>query len=349
MSAWWQRRPMRTKLALSNTLAAALLWLGLVLLAPAAGIWPSKDCGEVLVGLGIIWLLASLLFAAASYRLSRRALAPLQEMAQRIRQFSPQAANARLPVANAHDELGQLALAVNQTLQQLAEAFAQLDRLTANVSHELRTPLTAMRAVGEVALREPNPAVLHDAVGSMLEEVRRMNQLLERLLLLTRPGDKEMPLKLEAGLVRPTLLEVSDSLGLVAEEKQQRLEVDCPDYLLVVFDPALFRLALLNLVQNAIRYSPAGKSIRLRAMAAEQAVFIEVADEGPGIAAEHRQKIFERFYRVDEARSRAEGGVGLGLAIVKWAVERMGGTVELQSELGRGSTFRLRLRAVTAA
>jgi signal transduction histidine kinase len=333
-------------LTLGNALAAALLWSGLILLGVATGIWPAKEHHEVLAGLAIIGVLASLLFAVVSYRVSRRALAPLEEMAQRIRQFSSRSANARLPVANPGDELGQLALAVNQTLRQLEEAFAQLDRLAANVSHELRTPLTAMRAVGEVALREPNPAVLHDAVGSMLEEVRRMNQLLERLLLLTRPADQEMPLQLEAGLVRTTLLEVSDSLGLVAEEKQQHLEVDCPDYLLAVFDPALFRLALMNLAQNAIRYSPAGKAIRLRATAAEGAVCVEVADEGPGIAPEHRQKIFERFYRIDEARSRAEGGVGLGLAIVKWAVERMGGRVELDSEPGRGSTFRLRLRTV---
>jgi two-component system sensor histidine kinase SenX3 len=104
----------------------------------------------------------------------------------------------------------------------------------------------------------------------------------------------------------------------------------------------------MNLVQNAIRYSPPGTRIRLRGFAGSNAVMIEVADEGPGIAPEHQQKIFERFYRVDKARSRAEGGVGLGLAIVKWAAERMGARVELQSEPGRGSVFRLRLRALSS-
>jgi signal transduction histidine kinase len=195
-------------------------------------------------------------------------------------------------------------------------------------------------------LRERNPAVLHDAVGSMLEEIGRMNQLLDRLLLLTRPGDDAMPVSLEAGPVRKTLLEVSDALGLLAEDKQQQLLVDCPDHLLAVFDPALLRLSLMNLVQNAIRYSPPGKPIRVRASAGDETAVIEVADEGPGIASEHQQKIFERFYRVDKARSRAEGGVGLGLAIVKWSVERMGGAVELKSEPGRGSIFRLRLRTI---
>jgi signal transduction histidine kinase len=102
----------------------------------------------------------------------------------------------------------------------------------------------------------------------------------------------------------------------------------------------------MNLMQNAIRYSPSGKRITLCALPVRDAVVIEVADEGPGIAPEHHEKIFERFYRVDKARSRADGGVGLGLAIVKWSVERMGGAVELRSALGRGSIFRVRLRSV---
>jgi signal transduction histidine kinase len=174
-----------------------------------------------------------------------------------------------------------------------------------------------------------------------------MNQLIDRLLLLARADDDNLPVRLEAWLVRNALVEVSDALALVAQDKQQRLELDCPDHLLAVFDPALLRLALLNLIQNAIRYSPPAKPITLRAFRREDAVVIEVADQGPGIAPEHRQKIFERFYRVDKARSRAEGGVGLGLAIVKWSVERMGGTVQLKSDVGCGSAFRLRLRPVS--
>jgi two-component system sensor histidine kinase SenX3 len=143
-------------------------------------------------------------------------------------------------------------------------------------------------------------------------------------------------------------MEVSETLGMVAVDKQQQLQVDCADQLRAVFDSALLRLALMNLTQNAIRYSPPGKPIYLRATAEDRTVVVEVADEGPGIAPEHQQKIFKRFYRVDEARSRTEGGVGLGLAIVKWAVERTGGTVELESEVGRGSVFRVRLpRAVS--
>ena len=108
-------------------------------------------------------------------------------------------------------------------------------------------------------------------------------------------------------------------------------------------DPALLRLALMNLVQNAIRYGPVGKPIRLSAAAASDHAVIEIVDEGPGIPLEHQGRIFERFYRIDKSRARSDGGAGLGLAIVKWAVERMNGAVELDSEVGRGSVFRLRL------
>jgi signal transduction histidine kinase len=296
--------------------------------------------------LALIWACVMVLVGVASVLIARRMLAPLEELVTQTRRLSAKGLSQRLPVTNPDDEVGQLAAGLNELLGQIESTSAELDRLTADVSHELRTPLTAMRAVGEVAQRERNPAVFHDAVGSMLEEIVRMNQLIDRLLLLTRPDNSEIPLQMEAGLVRPVLTEVNDSLSLVAEEKQQQLQTECPDHLLAVFDPALLRLALMNLTQNAIRYSPAGKPIKLRAFAEQDEAIVEVADEGPGIAAEHQQKIFDRFYRVDKARSRADGGVGLGLAIVKWSVERMGGTVGLDSEPGRGSVFRIRLRMI---
>jgi signal transduction histidine kinase len=264
------------------------------------------------------------------------------------RRLSNQSSGQQMAVTNPHDEIGELKIFLNERLRRLEGSFVELDRLAADVSHELRTPLTAMRTVGEVALRERNPAILYDAVGSMLEEIRRMNQLIERLLLLTRGDSDKWPVRPKPGMVRNVLVEVSETLGIVAEDKQQQLQIDCADDLRAIFDPALLRLALINLTQNAIRYSPPGRPVYLRAFATELTVVVEVADEGPGIAPEHQHKIFERFYRVDEARSRAEGGVGLGLAIVKWAVERTGGKVELESSIGRGSVFRMRLpRAVS--
>jgi signal transduction histidine kinase len=291
VKGWWLKRSLRVRLA---------AWYAAT---GAAGVWrPGRDV-NLLLALALGAPAALLLCAVAGYVIARRALAPVREMVARTRQLSAKSLSERLPVANPHDELGELATVFNGTLQQLENSFAELKRFSADVSHELRTPLTAMRAVGEVALRERNPAILYDALGSMLEEVRRMNQLIDRLLLLARADDNEMPAHLEAGLVRNVLTEVSDALAQVAEEKQQQIAIDCPEHLLGVFDPALLRLALMNLIQNAIRFSPPAKPITLRAFPNDSAVVIEVADQGPGIAPEHHQRIFERFYRVD----RGEG------------------------------------------
>lgn len=347
MRQWWLRRSLRARLAAWYAVAGFAICAACFAVALMAGVLKAAAVSYPWLVLVLGGPVILLMFVLAGYFIAGRALAPVKEMVERTRRLSATSLNERLPVVNPHDELGQLATVFNETLQQLENSFAELKRFTADVSHELRTPLTAIRAVGEVAYREHNPALLYDALGSILEEVHRMNQLIDRLLLLARGDDDQLPVRLEAALIRDALVEVSDALALVAEDKQQRLELDCPDHLLAVFDPALLRLALLNLVQNAIRYSPPAKPIRLRAMQSDSDVVIEVADQGPGIALEHHQKVFERFYRVDKARSRAEGGAGLGLAIVKWSVERMGGAVELKSDIGRGSTFRLRLRPVT--
>ena len=343
MKAWWLRRSSRLRLAVWNSAAAgaiaALVTAAVSMMEPASG-------GTAPWVLFVAEAGALSVFGVLSYFVANSVLAPVRDMAERTRRLSVQTLSERLPVANPDDDLGRLATGFNEAIGRYENAYRELDRLTADVSHELRTPLTAMRSVGEVALQGRDPELLRDALGSMLEEISRMNQLINRLLLLARADNNEIPVQLEAGLVARVLGEVSEVLGRVAEEKQQVLQVDCADHLLAVFDPALLRLALMNLVQNAIRYSPTSKSILVRGRAHNDAIEIEVIDEGLGIAAEHQERVFERFYRVDKARSRAEGGVGLGLAIVKWAVERMGGSVELESQPGLGSTFRLRLRRV---
>jgi len=346
MSLWWQRRSRRAWLALGFALGGDVV----LALGVAAGwglkLWQFTDAGDAVPVLIFGGAVVTLLFLGLGYVIAGWALAPVRETVELARQFSTQSGRRQIAVTNPHDEIGELEIFLNELLQRLEGSFVELDRFAADVSHELRTPLTAMRSVGEVALRERNPAILYDAVGSMLEEIRRMNQLIDRLLLLTRSDSDKWPVRPKPGSVRNALMEVCDTLGMVAGEKQQRLRVICADDLKAVFDPALLRLALMNLTQNAIRYSPPDKAIVLRGADNGNAIVIEVADEGPGIAPEHREKIFQRFYRVDAARSRAEGGVGLGLAIVKWAAERMGGTVELESEVGRGSIFRLRLRTI---
>jgi len=348
MKSWWQRRSTRVRLALWYAVAGDFVLALCLAAALGLGVWQPENHHDLPLLLTMGGAVVTLLFVFIGYFIAGFVLEPVRETIELARRLSMRPEGRRIRVTNPHDEFGELETFLNELLQRLQGSFVELDRLAADVSHELRTPLTAMRTVGEVALRERNPAILYDAVGSMLEEIRRMNQLIDRLLLLTRGDSDQWPVRPKPGPVRNVLMEVSETLGMVATDKQQQLQIDCADDLRAIFDPALLRLALMNLTQNAIRYSPPGRPIFLRASAEERTVVVEVADEGPGIAPEHQQKIFQRFYRVDEARSRAEGGVGLGLAIVKWAVERTGGTVELESEVGRGSVFRVRLpRAVS--
>jgi signal transduction histidine kinase len=245
-------------------------------------------------------------------------------------------------VPNPHDELGQLVTVFNATLARLENSFGELRRFTADASHELRTPLTALRAVGEAALRSEaeDTKGLREALASMLEEARRLSDVADALLLLARADTGGVSPSLQQVDLAGLLDEVRETLLVLAEEKSQQIEI-AAEPITVRADRELLRLALLNVVHNAIRYSGEGLMVSLRIRRSDANVVVEVVDQGPGIAPEHRQKIFERFYRVDQARSRASGGVGLGLAIARWAIERQGGRIELESELARGSLFRI--------
>jgi signal transduction histidine kinase len=134
---------------------------------------------------------------------------------------------------------------------------------------------------------------------------------------------------------------VADCLGVLAEEKKQALSVEIADQLIVEADRDTLRSALMNILDNAIKYTPAEGHIRVVVKRRQDEAVVEVGDDGPGIPLEHREKIFERFYRVEKARSSETGGAGLGLAIARWAVEINGGRIELESEEGRGSMFRI--------
>ena len=282
------------------------------------------------------------LSAAVGFLLARRSLSPVGAMAARARQITADSLGGRLPVPNPHDELGQLATVFNATLARLENSFGELRRFTADASHELRTPLTALRAVGEAALRSDakDTKSLGEALSSMLEEARRLSDLVDALLLLARTDTGGFSPSLDQVDIAGLLSEVRETLLVLAEEKNQRIEI-IAEQLTIRTDPELLRLALLNLVHNAIRYSTEGLVVRLGVKRKEANAVVEVVDQGPGIASEHQKKIFERFYRVDKARSRASGGAGLGLSIARWAVERQGARIELESEPGHGSLFRI--------
>jgi heavy metal sensor kinase len=287
--------------------------------------------------------LALILAGLGGYTLARKALAPIDVMAQRAERISAERLSERLPVENPEDELGHLAGVCNAMLGRLEAGFEQLRRFTADASHELRSPLTAIRSVGEVGLQEQKSAEEYrDVIGSMLEETDRLTHLVDSLLVLSRA---------EAGNVnihpaRVSLLEVAKEavslLDVLAEEKRQRILVEGDAAVAVNADRILLRQAAVNLIDNAIKYSPPSAEILVRARCgADRQAILEVIDQGSGVPREHQAKIFDRFYRVDSGRAREQGGAGLGLAIARWAVEVHGGHSELESEEGKGSTFRL--------
>jgi heavy metal sensor kinase len=284
--------------------------------------------------------------ALGGYGLARRALAPVAEMAERARCINAERLGERLPVSNPRDELGRLAAVFNETLARLEKSFQELRRFTADASHELRTPLTAIRSVGEVGLRKGREGQAYrEVIASMLEETDRLGRLVDSLLTLSRADSGGVKLAREETDLTALAREVAGFLGTLAEEKRQAVLVEAEGPVQASVDPLVLRQAVINLVHNAIKYSPEGAPIRIQVRNGKEPPTIQVVDQGPGIAREHQERVFDRFYRVDPARSRELGGHGLGLSIALWAVEAHGGRIELVSEEGAGSSFRIVLPA----
>ena len=282
------------------------------------------------------------------YYLARRALAPLARMTERARAITASRLGDRLPIDNPRDELGRLASVFNETLGRLESSFTEMRRFTANVSHELRTPLTAIRSVGEVGLREPRDAPSYRAmIESMLEEADRLSCLVDQLLTVSRADG--------GGRMRAATIDLGDladnvaaHLGVLAEEKRQSMGVVRDGRPTCRGDQIVLRQALINLVDNAIKYTPPGGRIEVRVAASDAAAVLEVSDNGPGVAARHAPKLFDRLYRGGERDPSGTGaspvhgnGAGLGLAIARWAVEANRGRLSYEPADGSGSVFRI--------
>lgn len=281
--------------------------------------------------------------AFAGRRMSRRILAPVQNMAARAAEINSSRLHERLPVNGTGDELDHLAQVFNQTLMRLDDSFRQLRQFTSDASHELRTPLAAIRSIGEVGLQRDGPREdYRELVGSMLEEVNRLTRLIDELLMISRGDAGAIRLNYAAVDVFELARETVALLEPLAEEKDQRLVLTGDLHATVQADPVFLRQALINVLHNAIKYSPPHATTSLCVEEENpHSVAISVRDAGPGIAPEHATHIFDRFYRVDQGRSREAGGFGLGLAIAQWAVHAHNGVISLSSALGAGSTFRI--------
>jgi heavy metal sensor kinase len=282
------------------------------------------------------------------YTLARRALRPVEDMSERARSITAERLSDRLPVDNPDDEMGRLATVFNETLGRLERSFEQMRQFTADVSHELRTPLTSIRSVGEVGLREHrNESAYRGIIGSMLEEADRLASLVDRLLTLSRAETGQARLSSAPFDLRGLADEVAGHLGVLAEEKGQAIRVDgsAAD---AYADRFVVRQAVINLVDNAIKFSPEGGRITITVAESPGTVTLDVIDSGKGISPAARDRIFDRFFRATHDGS--ETGAGLGLSIARGAVEANGGRLTLVSSGDQGSVFRVTLpRASPAA
>ena len=299
---------------------------------------------QLVIGLIVGLPLALGLAGLGGYHLARRALGPVERMARRAREINAEQLDARIDVENPHDELGLLAQALNETFSRLQCSFEQLKRFTSDASHELRTPLTAIRSVGEVGLQqEGDHDHYREVIGSMLEETERLSRLVESLLTISRADSGQIQLQQATIPLVPVVEEASSLLDVLAEEKGQTVSFEGDSSIRVKADTVILRQVVINLLDNAIKYSPRKGHISVRVRRCDsRTACVEVEDCGPGIAPEHRDKVFDRFYRIDEARSREAGGAGLGLALAKWGAEVHGGRLELDSTT-TGCIFRLLL------
>src|ERR1043166_6933488 len=285
--------------------------------------------------------------------ISRRALGPVDQIITEVREITDgRSLHRRLAEPLVKDELGRLAETLNQMIGRLERSFAALRRFTADASHELKTPLTVLKAAVERALTTPHlPAESLTALEEWMDEINRMTELVDALLTLARADEGLVRLHQEPVDLRALILETEETGELLAEPAGIEVSADAPVAPVIApVDGSRIRQLVMNLLTNAVKYTPAGGRVRLWLERDDGRVRFGVSDTGIGIAPGDLPHIFDRFWRADSARTRTgeRPGVGLGLAICKWIAEAHGGTIEVQSRPGRGTTFSVTLPVSSA-
>jgi signal transduction histidine kinase len=278
------------------------------------------------------------------YWLAGTSLRPVQGIMDEVDAISDGTSlHRRLAVPLSGDEIARLAVTVNGMLARLEQSFGSLHRFTADASHELKTPLMVLRAGVERALVHPGtPGDILQSLDETLAQINQMTEMVENLLTLARADEGRAPLAIEGSDLRELVADVAETAGMLGENAGVTAVHTMPDRpVLLAVDRHRIREMLLNLVTNAIKYTPQGGTVTIALTDDEESVTFTVRDTGIGIAAGDLPHIFERFWRADQARSRTgdRPGTGLGLAITKWIAEAHGGTITVQSRPGRGSVF----------
>src|SRR5688572_15838395 len=310
---------------------------------------PTDEELESLRGILVYLVPLSLVVAGiGGWFLAGRSLSPVVAMADRARQIGVENLSQRLPVANPRDELGRLAETFNSLLSRLEGSMIQQRQFMADASHELRTPVTTARTASSVALQQPtrDERDYRETLAIVEQEMVRLSRIVDDMFTLARADAGSYPLRQMPMYLDEVVDEVVRALRVVAATREISISGECLRPAPFTGDEDLVRRLILNLVDNAIRYAPSGTSVRVALDRAGDHYAISISDDGPGIPAEIQPRIFERFYRVDAARTHAkDGGAGLGLALARWIARVHGGDVALAASSRLGSTFVITLPA----
>lgn len=295
---------------------------------------------DFIAGVPLVLLLASI----GGYFLARKTLSPIALMNQQTQRVTAENLSDRLDVMNEHDELGGLATTINHLLARLEHSFKEQQRFVADASHELRTPLAVLRGETEVALSQTRTVDEYKASLSLIkDEAERLSHIVEDLFILARqPIDRPRMVK-EPVSLNELVGECARAAQVLAAPKGLKVTVRAATDVTVDGDEELLQRMVLNLLDNAVKYTAVRGEIGIELASSNSDARIVVRDSGIGIPKEAQPHVFDRFYRVDKARSRAMGGAGLGLSIAHWIATAHGGRIMVESQAGRGSTFTVEL------
>ena len=305
--------------------------------------------------IAMAWLVpvTILLASGGGYFLALRNLAPIADMTARADRISESTLHDRLSVKNANDELGRLAATFNRLLDRLDQAFERQRRFIADASHELRTPLAILQGESEVALSQPArpPEQYRESLAVLQHEAKRLGRIVEDMFTLSRADAGQYPVNSRELYLDELAAECVQSMRTLAAAKSITLSAESDGELAVIADESLLARLVVNLVDNAIKYASPGGIVTVSTEHSSAGPQLSVSDNGPGIPQDFQARIFERFFRADQSRTRrgnAGGGAGLGLSIAKWIAEAHGGTLVLTRSDGAGTVFTLRLPAKPA-
>ncbi len=296
----------------------------------------------------ILWLAAPVLLIVAGlggYWISRRALRPVDQITNAAESISIRSLSDRLEVPKTSDELQRLSETLNRMLNRLDTSVQRISQFTADASHELRAPVSLIRTTAELAVQGGRANIeYHEDMIQILAEAERTTRLIDSLLLLARADAGQGGLQLEPTNISTSVREAIEQGRVLAAEKAIDLAGDLsPAPIVVRGDGEALRRLFFILIDNAIKYSPERGRVQIHVEERNGHAAIKIADTGIGIAESDQSYIFDRFWRADKVRSRGMGGAGLGLSIARWIVDQHGGSIEVQSQSGKGSTFTVRI------